>query len=672
MMKKVLASLVMLFAGISVFSQNYNLPYSGTTPVTSCSGSIFDPGGPTGNYSNGCSGSILLSNPSGLPINFILASFYTESGYDYLTIYDGNSNSAPVVRQFNGYYSGTTSFSSTSPVVLIEFESDNSGTYEGFRLNFSSPAGGSSVFADFVAPSGNLPVNWPIQFTNTGSNDAGYRWEFGDGGTSTDKHPSHSFSYGGTFPVKLVTRNCVAQDSITKNVTIDAAPVISVTPASLNVSISGCNDSVTVPLTIKNTGLGVLSFNATENSGSEDFEDGLDYSLWTNVVGGSVQIGCPEGGNNTNALYFNSNNAKYAETTTLDLSSLDTLHYDLYLGGSTPGCSLVENGYNVYLSYSVDGGITYTQIADYFNQGTVGFEHQAVVIPVAARTANTVLRWSQPYGYYLNYNNWGLDNIRFKKSAKVTCSPASASVEAGQELVVNVTVYSGGMTAGTYASSVTITNNQPGREIINVPLTYTIVGAASLESNKACIDFGTLQQNESKTDSLLLSNTGCKAVFLNSSSTTSAEFSDSYSSGNLAAFGSQKIAVTFSPTTVGNFSDTLTIVSPSGSVKVCLKGTSVPSPEFYITPDSVSVTINSCNDSVTIPVTIYNTGQGPMTFSVDSSSFGGSKRILLVDVENASGLTSYQNMKSLILAEHPGAVTETTGSPDFAANLKNF
>jgi len=63
-----------------------------------------------------------------------------------------------------------------------------------------------------------------VVFTNT-TDEKGfattYFWDFGDGSTSTDKNPNHTYAAGGTYNVKLVAYGANGTDSITK-----AVPVI--------------------------------------------------------------------------------------------------------------------------------------------------------------------------------------------------------------------------------------------------------------------------------------------------------------------------------------------------------------------------------------------------------------------------------------------------------------
>jgi len=67
-------------------------------------------------------------------------------------------------------------------------------------------------------------------FTNTSTSPNSpmtYRWEFGDGSTSTQVNTSYQYSQHGIFPVKLVTTSQAGcKDSVIQNITVHPKPVV--------------------------------------------------------------------------------------------------------------------------------------------------------------------------------------------------------------------------------------------------------------------------------------------------------------------------------------------------------------------------------------------------------------------------------------------------------------
>lgn len=63
-----------------------------------------------------------------------------------------------------------------------------------------------------------------VKFTNTSTNATTYNWDFGDGTTSTELSPTHTYSADGAYTVKLTAIDGMGQmDSKTADITISAA-----------------------------------------------------------------------------------------------------------------------------------------------------------------------------------------------------------------------------------------------------------------------------------------------------------------------------------------------------------------------------------------------------------------------------------------------------------------
>jgi gliding motility-associated-like protein len=117
----------------------------------------------------------------------------------------------------------------------------------------------NGVIANFTntQPTGcSLPVTITFTNTSTGSGTLSYFWDFGDGGTSTLQHPTHTYITPGTFPVSLrVTSSTGCINTIVK----PNAVVINFIRASFTSPASSCiNDAVTFTNTSTPTPASVL------------------------------------------------------------------------------------------------------------------------------------------------------------------------------------------------------------------------------------------------------------------------------------------------------------------------------------------------------------------------------------------------------------------------------
>jgi PKD repeat protein len=51
-----------------------------------------------------------------------------------------------------------------------------------------------------------------------------YAWDFGDGGTSSARHPQHAYAAAGTYTVTLTVSNAAGSDTATTSVTVTGVP----------------------------------------------------------------------------------------------------------------------------------------------------------------------------------------------------------------------------------------------------------------------------------------------------------------------------------------------------------------------------------------------------------------------------------------------------------------
>ena len=121
---------------ITVAPPEFNMT-NGT--VTTCTGNFYDSGGPSGNYANNENFTeTFYPSTAGSMIRFTFNSFNTESGYDYLRIYNGTTTAAPLIGTYNGTTGpGTVTASNASGALTFNFTSDGSVTPAGWSASIS-------------------------------------------------------------------------------------------------------------------------------------------------------------------------------------------------------------------------------------------------------------------------------------------------------------------------------------------------------------------------------------------------------------------------------------------------------------------------------------------------------------------------------------------------------
>jgi len=75
---------------------------------------------------------------------------------------------------------------------------------------------------DPIATFNNANTSETFTFTNTSQNAISYAWDFGDGNTSTDENPIHSYATLGDFTVTLTITNCAKTDVTTTEITVNS------------------------------------------------------------------------------------------------------------------------------------------------------------------------------------------------------------------------------------------------------------------------------------------------------------------------------------------------------------------------------------------------------------------------------------------------------------------
>lgn len=183
-------------------------------------GKIYDSGGPDEDYSNNTNCSFLI-NPTCAENLQMSITLDLEDSYDYITIYDGENNLAPMIGSYTGVNS-VSGLTSNSGKFYIVFTTDVWIVRSGFEINWTSQATTTETIADFETQNGQFGAGQSIQFIDLSTpRPASFSWDFGDGGTSALKDPTHTYSAAGDYRVKLISYGCVGSDTIEKTITVE-------------------------------------------------------------------------------------------------------------------------------------------------------------------------------------------------------------------------------------------------------------------------------------------------------------------------------------------------------------------------------------------------------------------------------------------------------------------
>ena len=125
------------------------------------------------------------------------------------------------------------------------------GTYS-VRLTVTNTAGSDSLAkSGYISVTGSLPVasftaepdtgRWPLKVSladnSSGEGITSWEWNFGDGRTSTDKNPVHTFYTPRTYTVTLTVKNQAGSDTASSTITVNRGN-LPVVPPTITVPVT--------------------------------------------------------------------------------------------------------------------------------------------------------------------------------------------------------------------------------------------------------------------------------------------------------------------------------------------------------------------------------------------------------------------------------------------------
>ena len=199
------------------------LPTSGSADVqTSCIGTIYDSGGASADYGANEDAQITISPLGASSVDLTFPFFDIEPGsasncdYDYIEIFDGPSAASPLIDRYCNDNPPTGTISSSGGSLTIVFHSDPGLELEGFQADWTCILSTAPPLANFSA-NVTETCTGEVQFNDLSTNGpTSWSWDFGDGNTSTNQNPSHTYASNGLYTVELTASNVNGSDVNTK------------------------------------------------------------------------------------------------------------------------------------------------------------------------------------------------------------------------------------------------------------------------------------------------------------------------------------------------------------------------------------------------------------------------------------------------------------------------
>jgi hypothetical protein len=385
-----------------------------------CSGTFYDNGGASGNFTNGqnITETFVSSTGSRLKFDFTAMSNLNAAS---LKIYDGPTTASPLIGTFGGT---TFSVQSTGSFLTFQFYSQSGSftTYAGWEANISCVSTAAIPVASFSTSTYTICSGSCINYTDLTTNSpTAWNWQFQGAAisSSTVQNPTGiCYNTAGTYTVSLTASNGSGSSAATQTITVLAAPGVSISPSTATI----CQGQ-SVTLTASGATTYTWSTGSTSNSITVS-----PFSSSSYTVTSSTGNGCP--------------------TSVARLVVVRTVPV-LFIGGSTVACP----GQSVTLTAS--GASTYTW--------STGATSNSITVSPTLPTTYTV-------------TGQGSNGCTGDATQTVTIgSPANVSIAgagtvcAGQPLVLNAS----GATSYTWSTGSTSTSITVSP---TVTTTYTLTG----------------------------------------------------------------------------------------------------------------------------------------------------------------------------------------------------
>lgn len=456
-----------------------------------------------------------------------------------------------------------------------------------------------------------------------------------------------------------------------------APPILSYTPSSLSATITQCNDTVSIPLTISNIGVEDLHYQLTGSAEDTVRILGMIYASSTSLLNQAISA-LQQQFTKFSVTTFSSSSTSSLQAAlngidvvliprfTSNASSVYSnfgpiLQSFVNQGGVVIFCGIYESSYSQsmystnllsgsYASYITSGTVNLTNLSDPLVQGLpTGISASQYVFYHTFTNPDLVVLGT--YGNYhaIAYRNigkgsvvyLGYDLTQYQAHAATILSRAvqlgkknlfvnwlslnrtTDTVPANQSSLVQVLFDATGMNSGLYESQIIIKTNVPGGNTDTIPCTMQINGAPLPIYPQACVDLGSVMIGGQLNGQFILRNDGCADLTITGTSHISQQFVYTLAPMTITPGSSYTVPVQFSSAITGPYSDTISIVTNAGVLKVCLLAVALSAPEVEITPMSLSATLNSCTDSTTAQLVISNPGNALLNWSIPAQTQPG-------------------------------------------------
>ncbi len=286
---------------------------------------------------------------------------------------------------------------------------------------------------------------------------------------------------------------------------------------------------------------------------------------------------------------------------------------------------------------------------------------------------NAFVGGASPPSQTVTVSNPGVGTLNWTATGNVAwlgATPLSGSSGAGGSQPLTVSVNSTGLTAGTYAGTVTVTAPGAGNSPRLLPVRLVVAARPSITLSPTTLAFNAVQGATTLpfSTTFTISNSGGQPLQWTASK-SAGWLSFNPSSGTLNPFNGQLVSVSVNQSGLlaGTYTDTITVSDPAASnspqtVTVTF-AIHPPVPRFLLTPNSVAVTAVVGQSSPQFNfINVGNSGVGMLNFSASSNVpwLSGSPMTGSVTTGSSITVTTSVNPAGLAAGTYNGTITFTS------------
>jgi PKD repeat protein len=660
--------------GTLVYSQSHNLGVNVTVNFNQCSGTLYDDGGPNGDYfAQNYQSIATISSPHDDSL-FINVKQFKVGGFASLLI-QGVVNQTPggpilgTINNNNLSLVGNEIYIPTGRVRIIFNAStvpDSGMAIDWYTRPNQIPT------AIFSINDPNQAFNTPIKFVSNSLNSVGSnKWVFGDGNSVSNLDSVvYRYQTAGVFHPYLIEQSCFGADtSFLDTVIIQAAPQFTLTSDTIFGTI-GCDGIFRDTIHFNYIGGGDLILRPNSQPLTkqlavvEDFSDGLDNTEINGYTSNPSPYTVSILSDSTQTDYVDlmgANNSGNIDVK-LAISRPDSITFRLYADIGNGGTialwqqeNLMPDG-SSFIRYL--GGFAQRNRnlfnGSFHHMGSTGWKNIALSINWETKSmkvyTNGLLRFSAGLGanadsiYKLSFTlgatgptHLQFDDIKYFKYnvGGVQVFNDSTYTNPSGAVAFPIAFDMSGLKADTYHKSLELrTNSALADSLVTFPIIINVDGKPVFSPSKNCFQLDTLFQGSVAKDSLQIHNTGCDTLFIDSIG-ISAGNQVNLSSSAIAPNDSAQITLSFTAQNLGYITNLVQLFGNLDTT-ICISGFSIPPPALGTNKDTANFIVNHCGSVKTDSFYFKNIGQNTLEFTQRLDTSFSKLKVLLLTRPNYS------------------------------------